>query len=35
LEDKRRKLMKKIKMTPAELNTMRISNSNNVRDMFS
>ena len=34
LEDKRRKMMRKIKMTPAELDTMRPSRTNNVKDIF-
>ena len=35
LEDKRRKMMRKIKMTNQELDTMRISRSSNIKDIFS
>eukprot|EP00354_Favella_ehrenbergii_P010477 CAMPEP_0170454670 /NCGR_PEP_ID=MMETSP0123-20130129/2843_1 /TAXON_ID=182087 /ORGANISM="Favella ehrenbergii, Strain Fehren 1" /LENGTH=168 /DNA_ID=CAMNT_0010717457 /DNA_START=1258 /DNA_END=1763 /DNA_ORIENTATION=- len=35
LEEKRRKMMRKIKMTNAELDTMRLSRSTNVKDIFS
>jgi len=35
LEDKRHKMMRKIKMTNAELDTMRLSRSTSVKDMFS
>ena len=34
LEEKRRKMMRKIKMTPSELDTMRPSRTNNVKDIF-
>ena len=34
LEERRRKMMRKIKMTPDELNSMRPSRSSNVKDMF-
>ena len=34
LEDKRRKMMRKIKLTPAELDTMRPSRTSNVKDIF-
>ena len=34
LEEKRRKMMRKIKMTPAELDTMRPSRTSNVKDIF-
>ena len=35
LEEKRHKMMRKIKMTNAELDTMRLSRSTSVKDMFS
>mmetsp|Transcript_30345 Transcript_30345/g.40331 ORF Transcript_30345/g.40331 Transcript_30345/m.40331 type:complete len:128 (-) Transcript_30345:263-646(-) len=35
LEEKRRKMMRKIKMTNAELDTMRLSRSTSVKDIFS
>ena len=34
LEERRRKMMRKIKMTPAELDTMRPSRTSNVKDIF-
>ena len=34
LEERRRKMMRKIKMTNTELDSMRPSRSNNVKDMF-
>lgn len=35
LEEKRRKMMRKIKMTNQELDIMRVSRSSNVKDIFS
>ena len=35
LEEKRQKMMRKIKMTNAELDTMRLSRSTSVKDIFS
>ena len=35
LEEKRHKMMRKIKMTNAELDTMRLSRATSVKDMFS
>lgn len=34
LEERRRKMMRKIKMTAAELDSMRPSRTSNVKDMF-
>ena len=34
LEERRRKMMRKIKMTSAELDTMRPSRTGNVKDIF-
>ena len=34
LEERRRKMMRKIKMTTAELDTMRPSRTSNVKDIF-
>ena len=34
LEDSRKKMMKKIKMTPTELDTLRPSRNSNVKDIF-
>ena len=35
LEEKRLKMMRKIKMTNQELDIMRVSRSSNVKDIFS
>lgn len=34
LDENRKKMMKKIKMTPDELNTLRPSRNSNVKDIF-